>query len=45
MAIRLRRIAERGQRSKTPLIARSCKVLDWRARADEDGHYCFAVAL
>jgi hypothetical protein len=23
----------------------SCKIAQWRAAADEDGHYCFAVAL
>jgi hypothetical protein len=23
----------------------SHKVVEWRATADEDGHYCFAVAL
>jgi len=23
----------------------SCKIVQWRATADEDGHYCFAVAL
>jgi hypothetical protein len=23
----------------------SCKIVQWRAAADEDGHYCFAVAL
>jgi hypothetical protein len=23
----------------------SCKIVEWRATADEDGHYCFAVAL
>ena len=23
----------------------SCKIVNWHATADEDGHYCFAVAL
>jgi hypothetical protein len=23
----------------------SCKIVQWRATADEDGHYCFAVPL
>jgi hypothetical protein len=23
----------------------SCKIVQWRATADEDGHYCFAVTL
>jgi hypothetical protein len=23
----------------------SCKIVQWRATADEDGQYCFAVAL
>jgi hypothetical protein len=28
------------------LIAqRRAKIVKWRATADEDGHYCFAVAL
>jgi hypothetical protein len=25
--------------------AMSCQIVEWRATADEDGHYCFAVAL
>ena len=25
--------------------ALSRKIVQWRATADEDGHYCFAVAL
>jgi hypothetical protein len=27
------------------LVAMSCSGVEWRAAADEDGHYCFAVAL
>ena len=23
----------------------SCRIVEWCATADEDGHYCFAVAL
>jgi hypothetical protein len=23
----------------------SCETVQWRGTADEDGHYCFAVAL
>jgi hypothetical protein len=29
---------------KTPVV-KSYKIEQWRATADEDGHYCFAVAL
>jgi len=29
---------------KAPVV-KSCKVVHWRAAADEDGQYCFAVAL
>jgi hypothetical protein len=35
---------------RSPLCGRTAKLLrslasKWRATADEDGHYCFAVAL
>jgi len=28
-----------------PYAATSRKIVTWRTTADEDGHYCFAVAL
>ena len=28
-----------------PEVAAACSGVHWRATADEDGHYCFAVAL
>jgi len=27
------------------LTTKSCTIAKWRATVDEDGHYCFAVAL
>ena len=38
--------AKRGTRAHAPLrFAMACFGVQWRAAADEDGHYCFAVAL
>src|SRR5581483_11245893 len=30
---------------RRPWAAAACSGVEWRATADEDGHYCFAVAL
>jgi hypothetical protein len=32
-------------RDGEPKVATACFGVHWRATADEDGHYCFAVAL
>jgi hypothetical protein len=41
MSLRLLRLFSLGQHPQSSLFVR----YPWRATADEDGHYCFAVAL
>jgi hypothetical protein len=38
-----RRLDEQARRSRASRIL--YKIVRWRATVDEDGHYCFAVAL
>jgi hypothetical protein len=42
--IHVRLVTARGGILQHPATI-SCKIAKWRATADEDGHYCFAVAL
>src|SRR6266478_2087924 len=37
--------SQRQRSNDCPEVATACRGVDWRAMADEDGHYSFAVAL
>ena len=39
------KVLERAQPEKFVRMLRECLGKNWRAMVDEDGHYCFAVAL
>jgi hypothetical protein len=41
---RVRRRRPDAAFARLPTII-SCKIVQWRAMADEYGHYCFAIAL
>jgi hypothetical protein len=38
-------VGEQDRRNGRFWLVLECVGVDWRATADEDGHYCFAVAL